>query len=50
MGRETVKDLEKVVDSCRRTARESSESAYRRARERDRKTEIVNDRNSVEYN
>ena len=48
MGRETVKDLDKVVDSCRSIVRESLESVYSRAREREGKTEIVDDRNRVE--
>ena len=47
-GIEEVKDLDMVMDSGRRIARESPESAYSRARERYRKTEIVDDGNSVE--
>ena len=48
MGREEVKGSDKVVGSCWRIARESSESAYIRAREREGNTEIVDNRNSVE--
>ena len=44
------KDLDKVVDSFRRIARDTSKSSYIRAKERDKKTEIVNDGNIVEYN
>ena len=50
MGRDKVKDSGKVVDSCHCIARESPESAYSMDREREGKTEIVDDGNSVEYN
>ena len=50
MGRETVKDLEMVVDSCWGISRELSESAYRRARKREGRKEIVEVGNSAEYN
>ena len=50
MGRDKFKDSDKVVDSCRRIARGSSESAYSVAREGEGKTEIVDNRNSVVYN
>ena len=43
-----VKDLDKVVDSFRRIARETSKSSYVSAKERDKKKEIVNDGNIVE--
>ena len=50
MGREEVKDSDKVVGSCRHIVRESLELAYSVAREEEGKTEIVDDGNSVEYN
>ena len=50
MGRETAKDMDMVLDSCRRIARESSESTYIRDREREGKTDIVVDRNIMGYN
>ena len=45
-----VQDLDKVVDSCRRIARESLESVYSRSSKREGKIEIVDGRNRVEYN
>ena len=49
MGREEVKDSDMVMDSCRCIARETSESAYIWDSEGVGKTEIDDDRNSVEY-
>ena len=48
MGRDKFKDSDKVVDSFWCIARKSAESAYRRSREREGKTVLVDDVNSVE--
>ena len=50
MGRDEIKDSNKVMDGCRRIARDTSESAYNWDSERAGKTEIVGEGNSVEYN
>ena len=47
-GREKVKKLDMVRNSSRRIERESSEPAYIWDRDDVGKTEIVNDRNSVD--
>ena len=41
MGRDKVKESDKVVDRCRSIEKETSESAYSRDSEGDGKTEIV---------
>ena len=48
MGRDEVKNSDKVMESSRRIARESSESAYSWDCARVGNTEIVDDRNSVD--
>ena len=50
MGIDEVKDSDKLVNSCRNIARDTSESEYSMAREGGVKTEIVNNGNSVDYN
>ena len=50
MGRDEAKDSDRVMERCRRKARETSESAYIRDSKGDEKTEIVDNGNSVEYN
>ena len=50
MERYKVKDLDMVRNSNRCIAREISELAYSWYIERARNTEIVDDRNSVQYN
>ena len=49
MGGDEVRDLDRVMDSCRRIARETPESAYSWESEGAGKTEIGGDGNSVEY-
>ena len=48
-GREEAKDLDRVMDSSRRIAREISGSAYIWDSKDSGKTEIASDGNRVEY-
>ena len=47
MGRDEVKDLDRVMYRNRRIAKKTSESAYIRDRNGDGKMEVVNNGNSV---